>query len=253
MLPARSAESAIPTGPAKRSEDLPEPEAVLATVSRLAAARRVARQHARRLRGGEAWAEPEAAAFEELAWSVPGVPGRNSIAQAVGTAIHRAMAELDLSADPQDELKRLKPGLVEHLRPLLRAEEVRPAQQRADGVLYRVLNGPWPARLSALVGAIKARALPVLLPPPPGADAPTGFLAGEIDLLVADPQSGSLLVIDFKTEDIPAAEVPERAAHYRVQGMAYCQAVAAALGLEQPPELELWFLLPGIVIRPGRP
>lgn len=251
VFPARSADSAIPIGPGRRAESLPEAAAVLATGAHLAQARRQARAHARRLRGGEAWAEPAAAAVEERAWSVPGVPGRNTIAQAVGTAIHRAMAELDPSADLQGELERLKAGLDDHVRPLLRAEDVRPAVLRAEGVLYRVLNGPWPARLAALGSAIKARALPVLLPPPPGADAPVGFLSGEIDLLVVDPQTQALVVIDYKTEDIPAADVPKRAELYRGQGEAYCQAVAAALGLTQPPELELWFLLPGIVIRPG--
>ncbi len=248
VFPARS-EATAARGPSSVSVDLPEPHAALGEAAALASARQQARRHSRRLRGGEAWAEAEAADVEELAWSVPGIPGRSSIAAAAGTAIHRAMAALDLTADPDTERARLTPTLADHIRPLLRAEEVSPAVRRAEGMLFRVLTGGWHERLAALSGHIKARALPILLPPPPGDAGPVGFLSGEIDLLYVDPRTGELVVADFKTDDIPAEAVTERAALYRGQGATYCAAVAAALALATQPRHELWFLLAGPVIR----
>ncbi len=238
-----------PAGAHPGSAALPKAADVLGTAARLAAARKDARVHARRLRGGEAWAEPAAAEHEELAWSVPGVPGRATIPQAVGTAIHRAMAALDLRSTPDTERTRLTPTLADHIRPLLRAEEVSPAVRRAEGVLFRVLSGGWLQRLAALSPDIKARALPLLLPPPGTEGAPVGFLSGEIDLLYTDPESGELVVADFKTDDIPASDVPARAEAYRAQGAAYCSAVAAALALPERPRHELWFLLAGETVR----
>ena len=101
-----------------------------------------------------------------------------------------------------------------------------------------------------------ARELPVWAAPagdtplePVGFDVgdPVGFVAGAIDLLYRDPESGALVVADYKTDAVAGVALEERAASYRAQGAAYTRAVAAALGLAQSPRFELWFLAAGEV------
>ena len=76
-----------------------------------------------------------------------------------------------------------------------------------------------------------------------------GYLAGAIDLLYREAESGQLVVVDFKTDRVTADELARQAAGYRRQGELYCRAVREALELAAPPHFELWFLHPGRVLR----
>jgi ATP-dependent exoDNAse (exonuclease V) beta subunit len=117
------------------------------------------------------------------------------------------------------------------------------AGQRADRLLERLAEGPLLAHLHALRDRVIARELPTLSPPERGDAEPVGFVAGAIDLLYRDPASGAFVVADFKTDRVPDAEVlAERARAHATQGAVYTRAVQEALGLEERPRFELWFL-----------
>jgi ATP-dependent exoDNAse (exonuclease V) beta subunit len=96
---------------------------------------------------------------------------------------------------------------------------------------------------------VLARELPVLLPPGQGEKAPVGYVAGAIDLLYKDVETGALVIADYKTDDVRAeADLAARATAYAPQGAAYARAVAEALGLTETPRFELWFLVAGRVV-----
>jgi ATP-dependent exoDNAse (exonuclease V) beta subunit len=94
-------------------------------------------------------------------------------------------------------------------------------------------------------GRIVARELPLVA----GAyddspAAPLGGYVGTLDLLYREGDSGSLVVADFKSDEVaddPAA-VAALAARYQPQLSLYGRAVRDALGLAAPPRLEIWLL-----------
>jgi ATP-dependent exoDNAse (exonuclease V) beta subunit len=95
---------------------------------------------------------------------------------------------------------------------------------------------------------VVARELPVWLEPTDAAPGePVGFVAGAIDLLYRDPESGALVVADYKTDAVEGVDLAAHAAKYTGQGAAYVRAVARALALAEPPRFELWFLQAGTV------
>jgi ATP-dependent exoDNAse (exonuclease V) beta subunit len=115
---------------------------------------------------------------------------------------------------------------------------------RAERLLARFAAGELGARLRRLAPHVVARELPVLLPPDPADPrAPAGFLAGRIDLLYRDPDTGEWVVADYKTDALDGEEaLAERARAYAAQGVGYLRAVCEALRLDRAPRFELWFL-----------
>ena len=95
------------------------------------------------------------------------------------------------------------------------------------------------------------RELPVFV----ASEAPAGssdpqdrvMLRGRIDVLIADAPGGAV-VIDYKTDRIPAEQAPRRAETYALQTEAYRQAVMAITG-RPPREMLLVFLHPRVVHR----
>jgi len=88
----------------------------------------------------------------------------------------------------------------------------------------------------------------VLVEPAEG-DAAQDFVAGSIDLLHRDPESGELVVVDYKTDRPgPAGLAPERRAEYARQGAVYQRALQRALGLPRPPRFELWLLAADAIV-----
>ena len=123
--------------------------------------------------------------------------------------------------------------------PALREAAVERARELLDG--FR--GGALAERLRALRDVIVARELPVLLPAEPEGDGPVGFVAGAIDLLYREPESGDFVIADYKTDRVEdPAELERRAGHYEAQGRHYRRAVREALGLDRDPRFELWFL-----------
>jgi ATP-dependent exoDNAse (exonuclease V) beta subunit len=208
------------------------------------------------------------------------VAGDRAAARAVGTAIHRALEELDPAAEPTAELERLRGGLSDWLGDELPQENRPSALAAAETLLDHVAAGPLWRRLQDIGDAVLARELPLLVAaekvpgtgqearrqrenqeggtssgassgsPREGAAAPpVAYLAGAVDLLYRDPADGRLVVVDFKTDDVSDEErLSARAAVYAPQGRTYARAVATALALDEPPRVELWFLRPGRVV-----
>jgi ATP-dependent helicase/nuclease subunit A len=172
------------------------------------------------------------------------VGAASDVAAAVGSAVHRALERIDLAAEPAAELARLRSGLAEDLVHALPERERAEALARADALLARFAAGALGARLRGLAPHVVARELPVLLPPDPAdPDAPAGFLAGRIDLLYRDPDTGEWVVADYKTDALDGEEaLAERARFHAAQGAGYLRAVREALRLDRDPRFELWFL-----------
>ena len=171
---------------------------------------------------------------------------------AVGSAIHRVLETLDLDAPLPAELARQRRRLPGYLRTLVGADDLRAAEITATALLDRLVDGPLLDRLRALSRHILARELPVLLGPEaagPEGPKPVGFVSGVVDLLYRDPESGELVVVDYKADSAPAdpASLAALAEAFAPQGRVYVDAVESALG--ERPRLELWFLQLGVIWR----
>lgn len=173
-------------------------------------------------------------------------------AMAAGTAVHRALEDWDLHADPAGELARQLRRLPATVAVVVEEREARAAAQaRAAALLERFAAGPLLTRLRGLAPHLVARELPVLLPPLEEAGA-VGVLVGAVDLVYRDAGSGELVVVDFKTDDLAGEDLAGRAAVYGPQAALYSRALQEALDLPAPPRCEFWFLAAGEVVEgPG--
>ena len=174
-----------------------------------------------------------------------------AVARAIGTAIHRVLEEFDFDADPHAEWERQRDALARNLAldvsPELRTSALEASRQLLD----RISAGSLFERLRGLADRIVARELSVLLPPVES-NGPVGYLAGAIDLVYRDPNSGELVVADYKTDSLPDAEaLHDRVAAYAKQGAVYQRAIREALDLSYTPRFELWFLAAEHIVDPG--
>jgi len=169
------------------------------------------------------------------------------VARLAGTAVHRALEAFDLQADPELEMAAQQQALDRYVSGPLGVGDRAAVLQHAQAVLQRFCAGPLWERFVALRPQILGREVPVLLPPS-RADGPVGFVSGAIDMVYRDPQDGSLVVVDFKTDAVvDPDEVEQRAQGYAPQGGIYTRALQEAFELAAPPRFELWFLHPGVV------
>jgi ATP-dependent exoDNAse (exonuclease V) beta subunit len=164
-------------------------------------------------------------------------------AMAAGGAVHRALEEWDLAAEPAAERDRQRALLPAYLTALARGDVLEQALPRAADLLDRFAASALLQRLRSLRDSVLARELAVLIPPGKGPHAPVGVVTGAIDLLYRDPATNEIVVADYKTDDVAGpADLERRAAAYAPQGAAYVRAVQEALDLKRPPRFELWFL-----------
>jgi ATP-dependent helicase/nuclease subunit A len=161
-------------------------------------------------------------------------------AMAAGGAIHRALETWDLFVDPESESTRQRDLLPSYLASLVEGDAVARALPLATELLDGFAKGPLLARLRDLKEHILARELAVLLPP--SDHGPVGVVSGTIDLLYRDPETGRLVVADYKTDDPAAGGIDAKVAVYAPQGATYVRALREALELEEDPRFELWFL-----------
>jgi ATP-dependent exoDNAse (exonuclease V) beta subunit len=225
-------------------------------------AREGARERRGRSFGGaaseEAHEELEEALAERRTGEGRGGAGRRSavsapgdVARAVGTAIHRALEDLDLGADPAAEIARQREALRPTLCSLLSGEALERALSEAGTLLERFAEGPLFAKLRGLAERVIARELPVLVPPQAG-QGPVAYLSGAIDLVYRDPESGELVVADYKTDRVEdRAALERRTQAYAAQGAVYQRALEQAFGLSYTPRFELWYLSRDEVAQPG--
>jgi ATP-dependent exoDNAse (exonuclease V) beta subunit len=178
------------------------------------------------------------------------IAGREA-AMAAGAAVHRALELWDLDADPAREAARQEASLPAYLSAVATADVAADSLPRCRLLLARFESGGLADRLRRLAAGVLARELPVLLAPvagPAGGAGPVAYVSGSVDLLYRDPESGGLVIADYKTDEVAGAELERRAATYASQGAAYVRAIHEALGLAAPPRFELWFLHAGEVM-----
>jgi ATP-dependent exoDNAse (exonuclease V) beta subunit len=172
-------------------------------------------------------------------------------ARVAGTVVHRILEDLDLAAEPSEELARQRervPRLVKGLANVgVRAAAAAQAERILGGLADAGEDGLL-GRLRSLREYVVARELDVLLPPEADDAGPVGFLSGAIDLVYRDPEDGRFVVADYKTDAIASeADVDERTRRYQGQGRVYQRALREALDLSYTPRFELWFVSAGIV------
>ncbi len=173
-------------------------------------------------------------------------------AMAAGGAVHRALEEWNLAADPKKELGRQRKLLPAYLTALVEGDELDRALPLAESLLEIFVSGPLLKRFRKLEGHVLARELPVLLPPGEGDASPVGIVSGAIDLLYRDPEDGRIVIADYKTDEVETEEeIQARARVYAPQGAVYARAVREALEIEEP-RFELWFLRAGVAVRTDR-
>jgi ATP-dependent helicase/nuclease subunit A len=166
--------------------------------------------------------------------------------------VHRVLETLKLGGELREELTRASEGLEAWIDAQAGGGQREAALASARETLARFAEGSLLARLAAVRGGVIARELPVLLPPDPEGEGAVGFVAGSIDLLYRDPESGELVIVDYKTDRVEGeTELRERAAGYAGQARHYRRAIQEALVLAAPPRFELWFLYAGAVVPVG--
>jgi ATP-dependent exoDNAse (exonuclease V) beta subunit len=164
------------------------------------------------------------------------------LARLAGTAVHRALEDFDLEADPATELARQRAALEAVLSPLAPPDQLEAAVREARAQLQRLAQGSLLERLRALRGRVVARELPILLAAQPD-EHPLEFVSGVIDLVYRDPETDAFVIADYKT-DRPDADgaLESRTRTYARQGAAYQRAVREAFDLAYTPRFELWYL-----------
>ena len=251
-FPALSAGEDPPRAPAGEGDE--DPADLEAELRALDALREAAQRRMRRAFRAPASADAHADERERRAEPerrVAALAAARETAAAAGTAVHRALEELALAADPRQELARASAGLAAWIDASA-AGEPAAALGRARETLARFADGPLLDRFAALRGAVIARELPVLVPAEAEGEGPVGFVSGSIDLLYRDPESGELVVVDYKTDRVEGkAALRERAERYAGQARHYRRAIQEALALAAPPRFELWFLHAGEIVPVG--
>ncbi|MBW2243003.1 MAG: UvrD-helicase domain-containing protein [Deltaproteobacteria bacterium] len=228
-----------PAGPAANALALPEPSEVLAEEKRLVAAREFAAGYQARPFGGTASSRHDASL---LASEASGGVAARSRAMRIGTAFHTAVERLALDS-PVDTWRAGLDACLEEQD--LDSEML----TRAKALAERFVASPLAERLVGLGERLIGREVPLLLAPEKGEDEPVGFVAGAIDLLYRD-ERGQVVVADYKTDAIrEPEELDRRSRAYASQGRVYVRAVQAALGLDEPPQFELWFIDAGQVVQ----
>jgi ATP-dependent helicase/nuclease subunit A len=234
---------------------LPGPEEIALVSASLRAARIAAASRMVRPFGGIASEEAHALLREQQAESLAEERSRQArghsreIAMMAGGALHRALEEWDLDAEPDAEVRRQRALLPAYLASLAHGDELARALPAAEALVETFGQGPLLGRLRGLRSHILSRELPVLLPPGEEERSPVGVVTGTIDLLYRDPADGRLVVVDYKTDDVETeGQIHTRATAYLPQGAAYVRAVREALELAEAPRFELWFVRAGQVV-----
>ncbi|MBL8859899.1 MAG: UvrD-helicase domain-containing protein [Planctomycetes bacterium] len=180
-------------------------------------------------------------------------------ASLAGTAVHAALEDLRLenvrsTAELEAEADRLRATLAERVAVAAGgrvdvAAAVRSAAVERAQVVFDTLRASalW-VRLAQIAPHVVARELP-LLSRSNGAGGAVCTATGSVDLVYRDPESGEIVVVDYKTDAVTDATGARRnAAHHRPQIDAYRTTLQGALNLPRAPRAELWFLAAGEVV-----
>jgi ATP-dependent exoDNAse (exonuclease V) beta subunit len=157
--------------------------------------------------------------------------------RSLGRLVHAVLERIPARGDRQID------AWCERLAGEFVVDEAERAAELARQMVERLVGS---ARWSALAGAaVVHRELEFLLAWPPDGPHDDGrYLEGYIDCLYQDA-AGAWHLVDYKTNDATAADLPRLAQQYEMQ--MYVYALAAERGLGQPPaELALALLRPGV-------
>lgn len=178
------------------------------------------------------------------AGAVPSPADASAFAREIGTAVHRVIEGLDLDSDPVWACAQAGSGLETELADLVSPSALARATRAARPLVDALATSSLIEYLFAIRDRVIGREVPLLLDAAAAdRDDATGAIVGAIDLLYEDPDSGDLVVADYKTDRVPEGEdLRTHARTYRAQGSAYVTAVQRAFDLERPPRFELWFL-----------
>ena len=157
-------------------------------------------------------------------------------ARALGSLVHAVLERADFADHTNDIAK-----LCEFLAPQYFDEQWQQASTDASGLIQRFLQSHRAQQL-AQAKAVH-REIEFLLPWPGEAPESSGrYLHGFIDCLYQD-QSGGWHVLDYKSNQVTAAGVPQLAGHYAMQMFVYGLACEKFFGTP-PVECVLHFLRP---------
>lgn len=175
---------------------------------------------------------------------------RPNLALAVGSAIHQALQHWDFQLPLEQALAAQKDRLAEYLKPRLVPADLPPALERAEDLWQRFGNGILAEELHRLGPHVIGRELPLLLHSDTET-GPVGACIGTLDLLYQDPETGTWVIADFKTDRVEDEEgLQARCRLYAEQGQQYRRAVSLAYPKAPlAPFLEFWFLFPGQRLR----
>lgn len=238
LTPAAPAESvAAPEPHPQAMPPAADPDAALA---RVVAERARARHRAARARLARvtelAELEAETADLDEASRPLA-VDRTRAVALARGSALHRALERVALAAsDPAGWRARVRAGFELELGAAGATELA-----ALDRDLDRLATSGLFARLGELESRIVARELPVVLAAADDAAGPLDAITGAVDLVYRDPDD-RLVVADFKSDALDERGDADAIRRYGPQLRAYGRALAAALGLDLAPRLELWLL-----------
>jgi ATP-dependent exoDNAse (exonuclease V) beta subunit len=134
-----------------------------------------------------------------------------------GNAVHALLERIDLADEAA--VPRAAAAIAAEFGLRGREREIERVTLNAmrAGCVQRALRSP---RL--------LRETPFALALPP-VDGSARFAEGQIDLLFEE--EGALVIVDFKTDAVRAADVPSRAEEYRAQALVYAHAAHAATGM----------------------
>jgi ATP-dependent helicase/nuclease subunit A len=171
---------------------------------------------------------------DDATWERPGASDvvRRARAADFGTAVHSVLERVDL-AQPDDVPRHAEIAAAEHGM-ADRVDEMATVARTAlaSAVIARALRSPRRLREVAFAA------------PLPLSDVGEGGVAeGRIDLLFQE--DSGIVIVDFKTDNVTAADVDARTEEYRAQALTYAWAAHEATGL---PVREVVFLYarPGI-------
>jgi ATP-dependent helicase/nuclease subunit A len=159
------------------------------------------------------------------------------------------LEEDDRAAGEEDDFERWELGRAVH-DVLARGREalgqvpepMRPEVQRLAEGFWSAAADDWARRVSGSSDA--RRELSLIASLKAIASLHDRFLRGTLDVLTFENARPALL-LDYKANDIGAAEVDRETAHYRIQMVLYALLVQAVFG-QLPAEAVLYFLAPGI-------
>jgi ATP-dependent helicase/nuclease subunit A len=169
--------------------------------------------------------------------AVPAAEADAIDALALGTFVHAALARMDLRGT----------GEILPLCEQIASERVVKNAARSLTLAAEMLTRFRDSQRCQAIAAAKAihRELEFLLAWPPGVNGAAGrYLQGFFDCVYQDARGGWHLV-DYKTNDVTAAEVPAIAERYEMQMLLYALALERALGTP-PVEIALHFLKPRV-------